>query len=557
MSTLRHCLRRQTLVLAIAVSLGAACAAQAAAPQFATVAQATTLSRGDVITGAASLSQPVHVSVSLKLRDKAGMDAFLARAHQPSTPASQRVMSKSQLANHLPTQAQAQAVADYLTQAGFVNVKIHANRLLVSADGHAAVAQPAFSTSLAKVRTHDGRSAFANNSPVRIPAALQATVQAVVGLQNVHQMHTMVRPQVVGTGATVKGHYPTEFASLYNADGLAPATDIQVGIITAGDVSQTVLDLNTFTTNNSLTPVNLNVVCVNSTATDNTCGQTDDSGVVEWNLDTQDIVGIGGVTNITLYDSPSLQNDQLTDTIAAIVNDNTARVINVSLGECERFTDADQGGDGSGQADDALFATAVAQGQTFSVSTGDSGSDECGDGKLNSASSPASSPYVVAAGGTQLTTGRQNQYFTETSWNGGGGSPSSFEPAPQWQINSGVLGSSTKRGLPDIAFDADPSSGSIIYINGSTTSGGRPNQIGGTSLAAPLFTGAWARILQNSGDLGFAAPYLYNGSLSSAAFHDVVRGSNGGYRAKVGWDYTTGWGSLNVGKAAADLSTPE
>ena len=74
-----------------------------------------------------------------------------------------------------------------------------------------------------------------------------------------------------------------------------------------------------------------------------------------------------------------------------------ARELDMSLGECE--TDAHS--DGSDAADDQLFATAVAQGQTFSISTGDSGADECGDGGTK-ASNPANSPYVVAVAGTTL-----------------------------------------------------------------------------------------------------------------------------------------------------------
>ena len=83
-----------------------------------------------------------------------------------------------------------------------------------------------------------------------------------------------------------------------------------------------------------------------------------------------------------------------------------------------------------------------------------------------------------------------------------------------------------------------------------------------TSLSAPLFTGAWARILEadksNTTPLGFAGPHLY--ALSPAAFHDVTAGNNrgdvpvGGYIARPGWDWATGLGSLDVGVAAAQLS---
>lgn len=546
-------LRRQALVLAIAGAVGIAGAAQAAAPQFAALTQATKLSAGDAISGSMALSQPLHVTMALKLRDKAGLDAFMARATKPGTPASQRTMSHAQLAaDHLPTATQAQSVVNFLKQAGFKNIKIAPNRLLVSADGNAAVVQSAFHTTMATVRTHDGRKAFANNAPVHIPAALQGVVQAVLGLQTVHQAHILARSATNAlSGVSITGHYPVEFAGLYRADSLSPASDVPVGIVTAGDMTQTMADLATFTSAFRLDPVTTNVICVDDDPADTNCTAFgNQGGTIEWDLDSQDILGMsGGVQSLTFYTAPSLNNNDLTATYAQIVSDNTVPIINVSLGICERYVDANQGGDGSAQADDEIFSAAAAQGQTFTVSTGDSGSDECGDGQLNSASSPASSPYVVAVGGTTLSTGRRSQYYTETVWNGGGGSPSSFEAAPQWQVDSGVLGSSQMRGLPDVSFDADPSSGAVIVYNGALA------QVGGTSLAAPLFAGAWARILETTGTVGaaaFAAPHLY--ALPAADFNDVVRGSNGQYRAKTGWDYTTGFGSLKVSNAAATLT---
>jgi len=556
MSIFSNRLRKQILVLAVAGVLGAGCAAQAAVPQLAMVARATALSRGDVVQGTMSLSRPIHVTLSLKLRNKPGLEAFLEHAHQPSTPASRRVMSHAQLeTDHLPTAAQAQAVANFLKQAGFKNIRIAANRMLVSADGTAAVASAAFHTSLAQVRTHDGRKAFANNAPIHIPADLQGVVQAVLGLQTVHQAHIMARAATNAlSGVSITGHFPVEFAGLYQADGMPPASDVPVGIVSAGDMTQTMTDFATFISAFELAPVATNVICVGDDPSDSNCTAFgDQGGTIEWDLDSQDIVGMsGGVQSLTFYTAPSLNNNDLTTTFAQIVSDNKVPVINVSLGICERFVDAGQGGDGSAQADDDIFSAAAAQGQTFTVSTGDSGSDECGDGQLNSASSPASSPYVVAVGGTTLSTGRRGQYYTETAWNGGGGSPSSFEVAPQWQIDSGVIGNSQARGLPDVSFDADPSSGAKIVFNGAFA------QVGGTSLAAPLFAGAWARILESTGMTGsaaFAAPHLYQG-LTTSDFHDVVRGSNGQYRATVGWDFTTGFGSINVFNAASQLNAP-
>ncbi|GAA5238625.1 hypothetical protein BMMON2_14470 [Burkholderia mallei] len=78
-------------------------------------------------------------------------------------------------------------------------------------------------------------------------------------------------------------------------------------------------------------------------------------------------------------------------------------------------------------------------------------------------------------------------------------------------------------------------------------------QIGGTSLSAPIFTGFWARLLSANGTgLGFPAARFYHSIPTHASLvrYDVTSGNNGysgyGYKASTGWDYPTGWGSINI-----------
>jgi kumamolisin len=114
-------------------------------------------------------------------------------------------------------------------------------------------------------------------------------------------------------------------------------------------------------------------------------------------------------------------------------------------------------------------------------------------------------------------------------------------------------GSATFRNVPDVAADADPNTGASVYC---TIYGGWV-QVGGTSLAAPLWT-AWVsiinadRVAKGEPRVGFLNPLLYPyGSYEGLiGFHDITSGSNGspGYTAGTGYDNVTGFGSLDVAK---------
>ncbi|MEO5812094.1 MAG: S53 family peptidase [Rhodanobacter sp.] len=491
-----------------------------------------------------AFNMPLHVQVALKIQNKAALDDFITAAHNPADPLFHAKLQSSDVAaNFLPSEAQAQAVVAYLSHAGFTNISVSANRLLVSADGTASNAQAAFGTRFVRATDANGHAAYANIDDAKVPAALADIVLAVSGLQTMTHPHTMIVAASTqgrvykgkpggGGGATLVGHNPTTFSTIYGAGSTPTASTITVGIISDGDMTQPLKDLNQFTSTNGLPAVNTQVVVVGTPGTDT-------SGTPEWDLDSQDIVGMsGGVGKLMFYAANSLSNSALTAAYNKAVSDNLARVINVSLGECE--TSAHN--DGSMATDDQIFALGVAQGQTFSISTGDSGSNECTKSPSGTTPSyPASSPYVVAVSGTSLSTGTSNSWVGETLWSGSGGSPSTVEPKPSWQTQGG----GTTRDVSDVAFDADPNSGSIIIVNGSKA------QYGGTSLSAPLFAATWARMLAAHPTLGFAGPHLY--TVSTASYHDITSGSNGGETATVGWDYASGFGSGIVSALNAGL----
>ena len=493
----------------------------------------------------------IPIAVTLPLRNLPALTALTDRIAGGGSGSS--VLSSRQfLERHAPTLEQTQRVVAYLRANGFGNVSVAANRMLVTADGTPATIRAAFQAELHAFDVR-GRRAFANVTDAKVPAALADAVFAVLGLQTVQTLHTVARrmsPLDAGTAAVV-GLHPTQFPRIYGADGLPSAATATIGVITQGSMTQTVADLKTFAASSGYPPPAVDIVTVGAASGDT-------SGVDEWNLDTQTALAAAGgtVQSMALYTATTLNDAHVAKAFNRAVSDNAARVINVSLGECE--TSADQSG--LRASADQIFQAAVAQGQTFAVASGDSGAYECG-GDTSAQSYPAVSPYVMAIGGTALSTSA-GSWLGESAWScsgpstcpqsaggGTGGGASLTEAAPAWQTAAGVLGVAGSRGVPDLAFDAAPASGALILVNGAYY------QIGGTSLAAPLFTGFYARIqAAHANGLGFPAATLYAGAASHPDwFHDVTAGGNGGYAARAGWDYVTGFGSLQVQNFSSSL----
>ena len=501
--------------------------------------------------------EALHIAVSLQVRNKAALDALVAKIAAGQASAMSHEEFKSQFA---PSDAQVSAVVAHLQKSGFRNIEVAENKMLVTADGTAGTAKAAFNVDMQHF-SKNGRTGYATlNDPV-VPAELGATVLAVHGLQTMNRMHVaLAKPTLASSEAskTASGsetsHLPTAWPTIYNATSLPNGANTTVGIITAGSLTQTLKDLATFVKDQKLATPTTTTVNVGGTGTSSSSGPT------EWDIDSQDSLGAAGgvLKEIIFYNAKALTDADMTSMFNRAVSDNKAQVINVSLGECE--TDAKS--DGSLASDDQIFESGVAQGQTFAVASGDSGSYECG-GKTSYQSYPGVSPYVISVGGTTVYTTSAGAWSSETVWSctsssncandgGGGGGVSSTETAPSWQTSSGVLGSSTKRGVPDIAFDGNPSSGVSAIVNGKSA------QWGGTSLATPIFVGFWARIQSaHSNSLAFPASAIYEYGVAneSTLFHDITSGTNGGYSAKTGWDYTSGFGSINIGNFYTFIGT--
>ncbi len=181
-------------------------------------------------------------------------------------------------------------------------------------------------------------------------------------------------------------------------------------------------------------------------------------------------------------------------------------------------------------------------GIAVTVSSGDSG---YGAG----AQFPASSPNVVAVGGTSLHVYTDNSYASESVWSGAGSGCSLYEAALPLQTSlSNWSGTGcARRAVADVAAVADPNTGAAVYT--STPYSGQTGwfQVGGTSLASPIIAAVFAL----AGPIGNvqANTIPYN-NYSLLSFHDITTGTNGSCltslcKGVVGFDGPTGLGSPN------------
>lgn len=168
---------------------------------------------------------------------------------------------------------------------------------------------------------------------------------------------------------------------------------------------------------------------------------------------------------------------------------------------------------------------------------------------------PASSPNVIAAGGTSIIRNAAGYFTGEASWrnpnipigskfSAGSGGPSKYESRPAFQ-NSVQKVVGNKRGTPDIAFEADPLTGvDVFVINNETGPAGGWLVTGGTSLAAPALAGVIASANSRAQSSAEELALIYTGAIKNyhSNWRDILQGNNG-FPCLAGYDFVTGLGT--------------
>jgi subtilase family serine protease len=330
------------------------------------------------------------------------------------------------------------------------------------------------------------------------------------------------------TATYQSGYSPAEIQGAYGLSGLSEnGSGITIAIVDAYGSPSITKDVATFDSQFGLPAINLTIAQPEGKP------HTNSGWALETSLDVEWAHALAPAAHILLVEAASASTSNLITAINYATS-HGAQVVSNSWG----------GSEFSGETSyDSDFAHS---GIVYLASAGDSGAG---------VEWPSASPNVVGVGGTTLTI-NGTSYGGESAWSSSGGGLSAYESIPAYQDNwTSVVG--TARGVPDVAWDANPSTGVAIYD--STNYEGQSGwfEVGGTSVGSPSWAAVVALIDQGRG----AGNYLSSGTSShniltdlynlagttgstgyTTNFHDITTGSNGN-PAMPGYDLVTGIGS--------------
>lgn len=448
---------------------------------------------------------------------------------------------------HGAKSADIEAVEAFAAEHGFSIVDVNPAARTVTISGSFSALAETFGADV-ELRRVDGRVIRTRQGNLKIPQSLENAVTAVLGFdqRRVARTYHQFRPR-----AAQSSYYtPPQVAQLYSFPSNT-GTNQTIALIELGGGFRN-SDLETYWKKVGLSNVAVSAVSVDGAQ--NSPSGDPDSADGEVVLDIEVSGGIAPGARIAVYFT-SNTDQGFFDAINAAIHDTVRKpsVISISWGGPENEWTPQ-----AMNAFNAAFHDAALLGITVCVASGDNGSSDGETDGRNHVDFPASSPWVLACGGTTLI-GKDGKIESETVWNDGadggatGGGVSSHFSKPAYQANidvpppSGGTVNKTGRGVPDVAGVADPDTGYVILVDG------QEGVIGGTSAVAPLWAGLVALLNQQLGkNLGWFHRSLYGTLAEHNALHDITSGNNGAFSAAKGWDPCTGLGSPD-GEAMLNL----
>jgi hypothetical protein len=563
--------------------------------------------------GPVAQSMALHLQLTLRLPDSGAVASFITTANDPGSPGFGRWLTPGEFTRRFaPSVAEVEAVESALAGVGLHPSGATADRLSVEVTAAAGTIERAMRIGLHRYRL-GGRVFFANTAAPELPATIAGDVEGVLGLDDIVRyrpmlVHALVpapvparrlaavtsstapaapgaaRPcgDAVGAARQSLSYTADQLAAFYGMTPLYKMGDLGSGVRVALVELEPNLasDIDAFQQCYGISG-RVNYIPVDQAAAD-----TSQPGTGEAALDIEVVLGSSPGATVDVYQAPNNDTGEI-DVFRAIVDADRDRVVSTSWGGCERLQWSYL------QSEAPLFAKAAAQGQTVLAAAGDDGSTDCfpqDGGRDYSVDDPASQPYVVGVGGTSITDASSG---AESVWNdssqqqgAGGGGVSGHWQMPEYQYRYGVQGvvnaysvpdlvtsgAPYYREVPDVAADADPETGYVVYFRGSWLGGN-----GGTSAAAPF----WASVAALADASPFCSGYrsgapgalpqgLYRiagaaasgglgGSTYGDAFRDIATGNNAylpdspappfRFPATNGYDMASGLGAPDVAHA--------
>jgi kumamolisin len=481
------------------------------------------------------------------------------------------------------------AVRSYLAANGLSVVDSSDMSLVVS--GTAASAEHAFGVGL---RLYQGARGPAYRAPagnVRLPGGIASVVQSVSGLDTSLKLHPHYKvmkhatrggggaqpglvpqdapdtpcPGASGVAGAAGPYLPADLAGYYGheADGSHEGSGQTIGFVEFSGYRRG--DATRF--KNCFTAPNITGTLQSDIVVGATSPAIDPNGQIEVNLDIEVAMGAARDANYQVY--KAVNNLALGPTMFDTMRTDNVDVVSDSWGLCELAVPPKLT-----LTENTSLELLAAGGSSLYVASGDSGSADCKSLspqlKFLAVDDPSSQPFATAVGGTNLNlTGP-----SETGWKGSGGGVSYNWPRPGYQKtvtsnqNTSIPGSFCAGGslkcrvTPDVAMDAAPARGYVMFSHGFGGSGGSWSAVGGTSAAAPLMAAITADANEAAAtDLGFANPFIYDAAgdgLVAGDFNDILTGSNSNgtgqfWTAVADYDMVTGRGSVDGAAFAAAL----
>ncbi|MGI8854346.1 MAG: S53 family peptidase, partial [Thermomicrobiales bacterium] len=437
--------------------------------------------------GPTNPQQTMSIGVSLKVQDQRALDSFLHDLYDPASPQFHHYLSPADFTKRFVASGR-QPVLDFL-KAAKLSAADRGIGSIINAGGSVAQIETALKVTISDYQDPSGAIVAQADSAPTLPANLSGYIQSIIGLDNIIQLKTHMAvapapdagaapaaptPGAVGCDAalnvasTYGAYTPNQLATAYNFDPFTQRGEQGQGQIVG------VLEADDFKDANIAAYQGCFGTGVQVTRVPVDGGTHLGPYEEEAELDIETMIGmLPKLQQLLVYES-DYRITSLMDSLQTMADDNVASVVSISFGGCEQNRNVNT----FIMPENTIFEQMAAQGQSVFAASGDSGSRDCllhhtPNANALAVDDPASQPYVTGVGGTKLTIDpTTNAYMSETVWNGfstgtgaGGGGLSAVWPQQGYQRGPGVANtySNGKRQVPDVAANADPKAGFIIY----------------------------------------------------------------------------------------------